>query len=157
MKIAKSARINSAIKVVQRTFDGMTVSAACKEVGLPRASYYDIINKNPEAIARVQVIIEVHTQEQLGLILSRKTEFLLKLIDDGLSDSTKPRDRLAIFKALNELEEHYIQRLQIESEAAAQAHEFLKQGPKTSIQASRLTVTEKAITIESERQLEAGS
>ena len=57
-------------------------------------------------------------------------------------------DTLALDKAL---------RLQIESEAAAQAHEFLKQGPKTSVQASRLTVTQEEVTIESERQLEAGS
>jgi hypothetical protein len=135
----------------------MTISAACKDVGLPRSSYYDIINKNPEAIAKVQVIIEVYAHEQLGLILSRKNEILWKVIEDGLSNDTKPRDRLVIYKTLTELEERYTNSLQIESEAAAQAHEFLKQGPKTSIMASRLTVTQEEVTPESEPILEAGS
>ena len=154
MEIANSARINTAIQVIERTFEGKTVSAACKEVGIPRSSYYDIVKKNPEAIAKVQEIIEIYAQEQLGLILSHKNEILRKVIDDGLSDDTKPRDRLGIYKALTELEERIIQSLQIESEAAAQAHEFLKQGPTISHQASRLTATEKTITIE---KLEAES
>jgi hypothetical protein len=136
----------------------MTISAACNEVGIPRSTFYDVCKRNPEMLAKIQEVFEVHVQQQLGLILSNKTAILLKVIDDVLSDDTKPRDRLAIYKALSEIEERLTNNLQIESEAAAQAHEFLKQGPMTSTQASRLTVTtEKAITIESERQLEAGS
>lgn len=131
--------------------------AGGEEVGIARSSYYDIVKKNPEAIAKVQEIIEVHAQEQLGLILSNRTAILQKVIDDGLSDDTKPKDRLAIYKSLSELEDRYTQLLQIESEAAAAAHEFLKQGPILSRQVSRLTATEKTITIESEPHLEAGS
>ena len=156
MEIANSARINSAIEVVQRAFNGMTVVDACKEVGIARSTYYDIVKKNPEAITKFQEIIQVHEQEQLGLILSNKTAMLQKVIVDAVVVNINQRDRLAIFKGLVELEERYTQSLQIESEAAAQAHEFLKQGPTISHQASRLTTTEKTITIESERQLEAG-
>ena len=154
MEIANSARINSAIQVIERTFEGKTVSAACKEIGMPRSTFYDVCTRNPGVMAKIQEVIEAHAQEQLGLILSNKTAILQKVIGDGLSDDTKPRDRLGIYKALVELEERIIQSLQIESEAAAQAHESLKQGPTISHQASRLTVTQKEVTIE---KLEAGS
>jgi len=39
------------IEVIQNMNKGMTVVAACKEVGIARSSYYDIVKKNPEAIA----------------------------------------------------------------------------------------------------------
>ena len=154
MEIANLARVNSAIQVIERTFEGKSVSAACKEIGMPRSTFYDVCTRNPGVMAKIQEVIEAHAQEQLGLILSSQTAILQKVISDGLSDDTKPRDRLGIYKALTELEERIIQSLQIESEAAAQAHEFLKQGPTISHQASRLTATEKTITIE---KLEAGS
>ncbi len=154
MELANSARINSAIQVIERTFEGKSVSAACKEIGMPRSTFYDVCTRTPGVMAKIQEVIEAHAQEQLGLILSSKTAILQKVIGDGLSDDTTVKDRFAIYKALTELEERIIQSLQIESEAAAQAHEFLKQGPTISHQASRLTETEKTITIE---KLEAES
>jgi len=157
MELANSARINSAIQVVQHTFEGMSVVDACKEVGIPRSTFYDVCKRNPEMLAKIQEVMEVHAQQQLGLILSNKTAILQKVIDDGLSDDTKPRDRLAIYKALSELEERLSQSLRIESEAEAAAHEFLKRGPTLRHQVSRLTVSQEEVTIESEPRLEAGS
>ena len=49
------------------------------------------------------LIINASNREQLGLMLLSKIELLRKLIEDGLSDNTKPRDRLAIFLKLNDL------------------------------------------------------
>jgi hypothetical protein len=48
--LAKAARVNQAIEVIQHMNKGMTTVDACKEVGLPRSSYYEIINNNPEGI-----------------------------------------------------------------------------------------------------------
>ena len=130
MEIANSARVNSAIQVVQRTFDGMSVVDACKEVGIPRSTFYDVCKRNPEMLAKFQEIIEAQAQEQLGLILANKTEILRKVIDDGLSNNTSPGDRLKIMKALSEMEERFTHAFQTESEVEASAHEFLKQGRK---------------------------
>lgn len=130
--------------------EGMTVVAACNEIGIPRSTFYDILKKNPEAIAEYQEIIEANARQQLGLILFHKTEILHRVIEDGLSDKTAPRDRLAIYKTLSELESELNHTFQIESQAEADAHKFLKQGPVISPQISRLTATQTTILIESE-------
>jgi len=130
--------------------DGMTVVDACKEVGIPRSSFYEICKRNPEAIAEVQDIIDTTNREQLGLILLNKTEVLSKVVADGLADSTTPRDRLAIYKALSELVDDLSYSLQIESQAAKEAHEFLKKGPITRRATSRLTASQTIVTIENE-------
>ena len=65
--------------------DGMTVVAACKEVGIPRCTFYDVVNKNPEAVTEYQEIVDANYRHQLGLILFHKNEILQKVIEDGLS------------------------------------------------------------------------
>ena len=148
--IAKTSRVNSALQVIQHMNDGMTVVSACKEVGIPRSTFYDVVKKNPEAVTEYQEIVDANYRHQLGLILFHKNEILQKVIDDGLSEKTAPRERLAIYKGLNGLEESFADALKIESQAAAEAHEFLKQGPLTSQKVSRLTATQTSVIIESE-------
>ena len=148
--IAKASRVNTALQVIQHMNDGMTVVAACKEVGIPRSTYYDVVKKNPEAVTEFQEIVEGNARHQLGVILFHKNEILQKVIDDGLSENIAPRERLAIYKALNELEGSLTDELRIESQAAAEAHEFLRQGPITSPKISRFLATQTTLTIESE-------
>ena len=148
--ITKASRVNTALQVIQHMNDGKTVVAACKEVGIPRSTFYDVVNKNPEAVTEYQEIVDTNARHQLGLILFHKTEILQKVIEDGLSDNTSPRERLAIYKGLNGLEESLADALKIESQAAAEAHEFLNQGPITSQKVSRLTATQTSVIIESE-------
>jgi hypothetical protein len=148
--IAKTSRVNTGIQVIQHMNDGMTVVDACKEVGIPRSTFYDVVKKNPEAVTEYQEIVDANARHQLGLILFHKNEILQKVIEDGLSERTPPRERLAIYKAQNELEVGLADTLSIESQAAADAYEFLKQGPITSQKVSRLTATQTSITIESE-------
>ena len=101
--LAKSCRLNTALQVIQHMNAGMTVVEACREMGMARSTFYYIVENNPEAIAEVQDIINASNREQLGLMLLSKNELLRKVIEDGLSDKTKPRDRLAIFLKLNDL------------------------------------------------------
>lgn len=148
--ITKASRVNTALQVIQHMNDGMTVVDACKAVGIPRSTFYDVVKKNPEAITEYQEIVEANARHQLGLILFHKNEILQKVIEDGLSEGTPPRERLAIYKALNELEGSLTDALRIESQAAAEAKEFLKQGPITSQKVSRLTATQTSVIIENE-------
>jgi hypothetical protein len=130
--------------------DGMSVVEACRAVGMPRSSFYYIVENNPEAIAEVQALIEANNREQLGLILLSKTEMLRKVIEDGLSEETKPKDRLAIYIKLSEMINDLTQGMQIESEAAKEAYEFLKQGPMLVKAKSRFTATQTTVTIEAD-------
>ena len=147
---ARTSRVNNALQVIQRTSDGLTVSEACRELGLARSTFYDIVRKNPEAIAEFQQIIEATNREQLAMILVAKTRMLNKIIEDSLSDNTKPKDRLTIFMKLNELVNSLTQSMKIEDENEKRAHEFLMRGPTLVKAKSRFTATETTVTIESE-------
>lgn len=148
--LARSSRINAALQVIQHMNNGMNVIEACQTVGMPRSSFYYIVENNPEAIAEIQAVIDANNREQLGLILMSKTEMLQKIIEDGLSDTTKPKDRLAIYVKLNDLVDQLTDTLHIESQLSKDAHEFLKRGPQLDHAKSRLTATERTITYETE-------
>jgi len=139
--LTKASRMNTALQVIQHMNTGMTVVEACREVGIARSSFYYIIENNPEAIAEIQDIINASNREQLGLMLLSKNELLRKVIQDGLSDKTKPRDRLAIFLKLNDLIQQMTPNQQVDDELERQAHEFLKQGPPLVKVKSRFTAT----------------
>jgi len=139
--LAKASRMNIALQVIQGVNAGMTVVEACREAGMSRSSFYYIVENNPEAIAEVQAIIDACNREQLGLMLLCKNELLRKVIEDGLSDKTKPRDRLAIFLKLNDLIQQMTKNQQVDEELERQAHEFLKQGPPLVKVKTRFTAT----------------
>lgn len=148
--ITKASRINSAIQVIQHMNAGMTVVEACKAVGMPRSSFYYIMDNNPDVLAEAQELIDASQREQLGLILLTKTEMLRKVIQDGLSDETKPKDRLAIYLKLNEQLDNLTQHLQIEDDATKEARKFLEQGPRLVQAKSRFTATQTTVMIENE-------
>ena len=91
-KLARNSRVNTALQVIQHMNDGMTVVSACKEVGIPRSTFNDVVKKNPEAVTEYHEIVEVNYHHQLGLILFHNTEILQKVIEDGLLEGTPPRE-----------------------------------------------------------------
>ena len=64
--LTKASRINNAIQVVQYMNNGMTVVEACKAVGMPRSSFYYIMENNPDAFAKMQAHIDANNREQLA-------------------------------------------------------------------------------------------
>jgi hypothetical protein len=146
--IGKTTRVNNALQVIQHMHSGMSVVEACRIVGMPRSSFYYIMVNNPDAFAEMQARIDANNREQLAMIQLSKTEMLRKIIQDGLSSDTKPKDRLAIYLKLSELDNKMSQALQVENEADNSIHELLKQGPKTSVQVSRYSATQTTITVD---------
>jgi hypothetical protein len=110
--LAKASRINAVTQVIQYMNSGMTVVDACREVGMPRSSFYYIVENNPRAIADIQTIIDASNREQLALILQNKMEIFEKIIQDGLSEKTSPRDRLAIYMKLTQLSDELMESFQ---------------------------------------------
>ena len=148
--ITKTTRMNSAMQVIQHMNAGMTVVEACRIVGMPRSSFYYLVENNPEAISEIQGIIDANNREQLGLILLSKTEMLRKIIEDGLSDATKPKDRLAIYVKLDELLNGLTDTLRTESKISQDALEVLHGGPILRPAKSRLTATQTTVSYETE-------
>jgi len=147
--LTKASRVNTALQVIQRMNAGMSVVEACRLVGMPRSSFYYFVENNPEAIAEIQAIIDANQREQLGLILLSKNEILRKVIESGLAEETKPRDRLAIFAKLNAMEEEMGQNLRQENELGKQAQEIMLTGPRTVKAKSTFTHTQ-TVKIETE-------
>ena len=58
--IAKTSRVYTALQVIRHMNDGMTVVSACKEVGIPRSTFYDVVKKNPEAVTEYHEIVEAN-------------------------------------------------------------------------------------------------
>jgi len=78
-----------------------------------------------------------------------KNEILRKVIESGLAEETKPRDRLAIFAKLNAMEEEMGQNLRQENELGKQAQEIMLTGPRTVKAKSTFTHTQ-TVKIETE-------
>jgi hypothetical protein len=112
-EITKSTRVETALRVIQRMNEGLTVKSACLEVGMPRSTFYNILARDHEAIAIFQDMVVANEREKLWMILVSQTEILRKVIDSGLADSTKPKDRLAILKTLDSMREKLAQQLQV--------------------------------------------
>jgi hypothetical protein len=149
--ITKASRINAITQVIQYMNSGMTVVDACREVGMPRSSFCYIMDNNQDAFAEMQARTDANNREKLAMIQFSKTEMLRRIIQDGLSADTKPKDRLAIYLKLSELDNKMSQALQVENEADNSIHELLKQGPKTSVQVSRYSATQTTITVDTEQ------
>ena len=147
--ITKASRLNTALQVIQHMNKGMTVVEACQTVGIPRSSFYYIVQNNPEAIAEFQAIIDASNREQLGLIVMSKNELLRRVIEAGLSGDTSPRDRLAIYSTLQKLTDQATKAQKSLNENEQRALEFLKQGPRLAQAKSRIA-TETTVTVRHE-------
>ena len=134
--ITNASRVNNAVQVIQYMNAGRTVVEACREVGMARSSYYYIVEHNPRAIAEIQAIIDINNREQLVLILQHKIEIFEKIIQDGLSEKTSPRARLAIYMKLTQLTDELMQSLQREETPDV---DFLLTGPKLVLAESRFS------------------
>jgi ACT domain-containing protein len=98
--LKQQIRTNQALQVIQHGNSGMSIVVACQEVGIPRSTFYYFIGHNPDAIASFQDMQMVAALEQFGLILANQTEILEHVIQEGLAENTKPRQRLAIYKEI---------------------------------------------------------
>ncbi|MCL4561931.1 MAG: hypothetical protein M1281_15150 [Chloroflexi bacterium] len=99
--IAKISRTNRALKVIENAGKGMTIVEACKDVGLPRTTFYDICKRNPQLVLDFRAQVEKNYQIQALMILMSQRQILDRIIEDGLDDATRPAARVAVFKALN--------------------------------------------------------
>jgi len=113
--IKKSIRTTQALQVIKHSTGGMTVSQACREVGIARSSFYYFIVHNPDAIASFQELERATNLLEITLILAKKVDILELFIQDALSSTTKPRDRLKIIKYMNERMDALEEKLQFYS------------------------------------------
>lgn len=60
--ITKASRVNTALQVIQHMSDSMSIVEACHIMGMPRTSFYYIMENNPGAVAAVQPIIDLEIE-----------------------------------------------------------------------------------------------
>ena len=148
--LAKASRVNKALQVIQLMNEGVKIVDACQNVGIARSSYYYIVQNNPDAIAEIQEIINVNQREQLALLLQTKMEMLQKVIADGLSETTKPKERLAIYLKLDEYFRNLEENLQMQYQSAKIEQQFLFNGPEQHYVESRFSASPSTSTAETD-------
>jgi hypothetical protein len=125
---------------------GKSVSQACKDTGIPRSTFYDIIAREPEAVKQFQEFVRASQSEQLCMILAAQTELLQKVIEDGLAASTRPNHRAAIYKVLGDKSQKLTETLQLEDHSDDGAADFLT-GIRLHSNRTDISVTSEDITI----------
>ena len=68
-EITRSSRVTTALQVIARMNEGLTVRDACLEVGIPRSTFYNIIARDTEAIAVFQDMVIANHRERLWMVL----------------------------------------------------------------------------------------
>ena len=144
--IKQQVRTNRALQVIQHSNDGMTIVEACREVGIPRSTFYYFVNTNPDAIATFQEMQMVAALEQFALILANQVSILERVIQDGLADTTKPRQRLAIYKELVKRSDELMESLHVSRAQNTGDVDFLN-GPTLISAQSRFSASEVEIKV----------
>ena len=112
--IVKASQLETIFQIIQNMFNGMTVSEACKAVGMPRSTFYYFMANNPEKVAEINALLQETLSQQATLLLIGKTEMLQKLIENGLSDKYTPKSRLDFYRKLDLLLDQLIIGLQLD-------------------------------------------
>lgn len=99
--LKKDIRTNQSLAVIQRSNNGIVITAACQEVGISRSTFYYFTSHNPNAIATFQEMQLAAEMAQFVLIPDNQFEMLERVIQEGHSETTSPRQRFAILKNLN--------------------------------------------------------
>ncbi len=132
-------KVEAAQQVLCKVSEGMSVTDACKEVGIPRSTYYAYLEKHPEIIPENKDALILLSRKRLGMFKYSQPEITKKLIDEALSDETSPRGRIALNKELERTSEKLEEEMRIQGVGGYdEAPEMLGELPKLTIQKSKL-------------------
>jgi mannose-6-phosphate isomerase class I len=122
---AKAAKEVKVLAVIKLANEEMSISAACKKIGIARSSFYDYCQREPEAIEMFQDMITQSSRIALIEVLITRAKLTHKLIEVALSGSTKPMELLEIFKVTDKYLDKLLRYMRIDGgddpEAAAEA------------------------------------
>lgn len=135
---AKPVRINLAMQVLKVSNQGTSISAACKQVGIPRSTFYAICDREPNLMRSIQDEIMETTREELAMVITTRVSMLNKTIQDGLADTISPMVRLAIYRELEKQLKTLISEVRLDCESPAAVEEILS-GPVLHQSESRFT------------------
>ena len=96
---AKSSKETKVLAVVRLANEHLTISAACRKVGISRSSFYEFCNDEEKSYKLFQDMLTQSSRVALLETLITRTQLVEKLIRIALADDTKPTVRVAIFIA----------------------------------------------------------
>ena len=146
---ARTARINKARQVFLLIDKDYHVNAACREVGIPRSTFYDLCVKNPQICIDHQESLDEMSREEYFMLLTHKEAVLQKVLEDGLAETTKPGQRLAILKFVDETTYKLEDMLGISNTHNEEIRKLFG-GPILVSGVSRFSASNPVVTVESE-------
>ena len=134
----------------------MSIIDACQEVGIPKSTFYYFVDQNPDAIASFQELQMIAAIKQFALILENQTKVLEGIIQDGLATTTKPKERVAIYKYMKQRTDELMQALQVNRMDDREIGDILS-GPKLIPGESRFAASSSPIVSGSMTGMTSGS
>ena len=144
--VKKFIRQNQALQVIQHSNNGMSIVKACKEVGIPRSTFYGFCQRNADLVASFHEMQLEAEMRQLALILGNQFDILEHVVQDAYADTTTPRQRLAIYKYLIKRMDDLAETVHVNSRNDSKVDEMLK-GPKLVQAESPFSASEKEIPL----------
>jgi hypothetical protein len=80
---------------------GKKVVQACKEIGIPRSTFYHICFRHPEILAALQEMQQISTRRELLAILLHKAKAIELLVEDMVNKDIDVSKRLEILKMMD--------------------------------------------------------
>jgi hypothetical protein len=136
---AKAAKEVKVLAVIKMANDDLSISAACRKVGISRSSFYDYCQREPEAIEMFQEMITQSSRIALIEVLITRAKLTHKLIEVALADSTKPMELVAIFKVTDRYLDKLLHFMRIDGGDDPEAAAEVLSGPILTPGISRFT------------------
>ncbi len=136
---AKDAKEVKVLAVIKLANDSLSVSAACKKVGISRSSFYDYCQREPEAIEMFQDMITQSSRIALIEVLITRAKLTHKLIEVALAEETKPMELIAIFQTTDRYLDKLLRYMRIDGNSNPEAAAEVLAGPILTPGVSRFT------------------
>ncbi len=141
-----STRKARALEVVRlMTTEGLTQEQACQQAGITPETFRRYRDEDPEGLQFFQELLAQTTRNALAMVLSNRGTILQRLIDDALAETTKPGERVAIFRAMEKHLRELAEEARLNSGDAGAAEDVLG-GPSLSPAQSRFSISQEGST-----------
>ncbi len=140
--VAKTLRKNKALRVLEKTNEGLPVVQACKEVGMKRSTFYNLIDRDPQILIDFQEKLDEVRLQNLFLITISQTKLLERAIEKGFSDNAKLPDLIKLIQMLEDVGDKLAAGLRINTQGDDAIAKEILSGPVLRPSKSRLSVSE---------------
>ena len=142
LQVAKRQAQVLQVYKMQNERPDLTVAEVCELVGIPERTFYQWVRKSSGMIEALSAMLIQNQKEELYVIEANRLRMLRAMIDKFLSPLTTGPEMVRIQEYLDRRSDQLQDSHNAKPGLEQDAFEFLQQGPKLSMQKSRLASIE---------------